>query len=78
MREQRLRWLGNVLRREEEKPARVVWDLEVEGARTRGRPKMRWRDRVRKGMDQKGLTIEDAKDRVLWTRRTQTADPRMV
>ena len=40
--------------------------------------KMRWRDRVRKDMDQKGLTIEDAKARVLWTRRTRTADPRMV
>ena len=78
MREQRLRSLGHVLRREEEEPARVAWDLEVDGARMRGRPKMRWRDRVRKDMDQTGLAIEDAKDRVLGTRRTRTADPRKV
>ena len=42
------------------------------------RARVRWRDRERKDMDQKGLTIEDAKDRVLWTRRTRTADPRKV
>ena len=42
MRENRLRWLGHVLRREETEAVRLVKEMYVDGKRGRGRPKKRW------------------------------------
>ena len=41
MRENRLRWLGHVLRREETEAVRLVREMHVVGKRGRGRPKKR-------------------------------------
>lgn len=50
MREARLRWLGHVKRKEKEEA--VKWTLEVQGKRSKGRPKLRWKDVMEK--DKKG------------------------
>ncbi|GKC29553.1 hypothetical protein Tco_1036847, partial [Tanacetum coccineum] len=41
MREGRLRWFGHVKRRPQSAPVRIVEALTVDGARRRGRPKLR-------------------------------------
>ena len=40
-REARFRWLGHVMRREQEHVLRRVWDAPVEGRRNRGRQRLR-------------------------------------
>ena len=42
----RLRWAGQVIRLEEQSPARRFLVAVVEGRRQRGRPKLRWKDGV--------------------------------
>nr|GEX04722.1 hypothetical protein [Tanacetum cinerariifolium] len=43
----RLRWFGHVKRRPQSAPVRRVKSLTVDGARRRGRPKLRWEDRLK-------------------------------
>jgi len=44
-------------------------EYEVEGARTRGRPKKTWREIVEKDCHAHGLNREDAMDHVEWRKR---------
>ncbi|GKD31472.1 hypothetical protein Tco_1242250, partial [Tanacetum coccineum] len=50
MREVRLRWFGHVRRRPQSAPVRRVESLLVDGLRRRGRPKLRWEDRLKHDM----------------------------
>ncbi|GKB79393.1 retrovirus-related pol polyprotein LINE-1 [Tanacetum coccineum] len=50
MREGRLRWFGHVKRRPQSAPVRRVEALVVDGLRRRGRPKLRWEDRVKQDL----------------------------
>ncbi|GJR38233.1 ataxia telangiectasia mutated family protein [Tanacetum coccineum] len=50
MREGRLRWFGHVRRRPQSAPVRRVEALVVDGLRRRGRPKLRWEDRVKQDL----------------------------
>jgi hypothetical protein len=65
MREGRLRWFGHVRRR----PVRRVEALVVEGVRRRGRPKLRWEDRVKLDMKELLLTEDMTSDRKVWRDR---------
>ncbi|GJZ49448.1 hypothetical protein Tco_0603638 [Tanacetum coccineum] len=47
MREGRLRWFGHVKRRPHATPVRRVESITVEGLRRRGRPKLRWEDKLK-------------------------------
>ena len=47
---QRLRWLGHVVRMEENTPARRVFDAAICGSRQRGRPCIRWKDKIEKAV----------------------------
>jgi hypothetical protein len=46
MRENRLRWFGYVMRREEIKAVRVIIKINIEGKRGSRRPKKRWLDTI--------------------------------
>ena len=66
--ESRLKWYGHVLRREDEYVGKRVMGMEVPGKRKRGRPKRRWLDNIRNG-------LEDVQDRAKWRRLTDTSTP---
>nr|GEW79298.1 retrovirus-related Pol polyprotein from transposon TNT 1-94 [Tanacetum cinerariifolium] len=57
MREGWLRWFGHVKRRPQSAPVRRVEAMVVEGSRRRGRPKLRWEDRLK--MDMKELRLSE-------------------
>ena len=60
------RWMGHVLRRDKDEPVKRVWNLEIAGKRERGRPKMTWKDMVKKESRKIGLDERDAQDRKKW------------
>ena len=57
MREGRLRWFGHVKRRHVSAPVRRVEAISVIGSRRRGRPKLRWEDRLK--LDLKELLLSE-------------------
>ena len=74
LRETKLRWLGHVMRRNEEYVGRRRMSKWETGRRTRGRPKRRWEDCVREDLKVIGKTEEDAIDRAEWRRAIYTGD----
>lgn len=62
----RMRWTGHVLRRGGESLIKSVWEGEIAGTRGRGRPKLRWKDQIKKDMEKINITEEEAQDRTLW------------
>ena len=48
LQQNRLRWYGHVLRKEETAWVKTCMEYEVEGSRPRGRPKRTWREVVQK------------------------------
>lgn len=75
IREARLRWYGHVLRKPEGEAVKRVWRQPVVGRRSRGRQRLRWRDRVERDMMEVGLREEDAEERQTWRRLIKAADP---
>ena len=53
---QRLRWLGYVVRMEEDAPARRVFDAGICGSRRRGRSCIRWKDQIEEALSSIGVT----------------------
>jgi len=51
----RLRWYGHVLRKEDNDWVKKCMEYDVEGARPRGRPKKTWREIVEKDCQARGL-----------------------
>ncbi|GKE31111.1 hypothetical protein Tco_1450433 [Tanacetum coccineum] len=69
MREGRLRWFGHVKRRPQSAPVRIVEALTVDGARRRGRPKLRWEDRLKTDLKEMLLSEDMTCDRSAWRSR---------
>lgn len=69
MREGRLRWFGHVRRRPQTAPVRRVESLIVDGRRRRGRPKLRWEDRLKLDMEELHLSEDMTSDRNAWRDR---------
>ncbi|GJT88940.1 hypothetical protein Tco_1070657 [Tanacetum coccineum] len=57
MREGRLKWFGHVRRKPQQALVRRVKALIVNGKRRRGRPKLRWEDRLK--LDMKELLLSE-------------------
>ncbi|GJZ67530.1 hypothetical protein Tco_0630770 [Tanacetum coccineum] len=69
MREGRLRWFGHVKRRPQTAPVRRVEALLVDSSRRRGRPKLRWEDRLKQDMKELLLSEDMTSDRNAWRDR---------
>ena len=74
-RESRLRWYGHVRRRDDDSLIRKAFDLGIEGRRSRGRQKLRWRDVIERDMKAMDIEHTDVHNRQEWRRRTRAADP---
>ena len=75
IRESRLRWFGHVLRMDDEEGVKKALEEPVRGRRSRGRQRIRWRDKVKDDMERKGLVEEDAFDRNHWRRHIKKLTP---
>ncbi|GJU67654.1 hypothetical protein Tco_1253913 [Tanacetum coccineum] len=69
MREGRLRWFGHVKRRPQSSPVRRVKVLTVDVARIRGRPKLRWEDKLKTDLKEMLLSEDMTCDRSAWRSR---------
>nr|GEX16885.1 polyprotein, putative [Tanacetum cinerariifolium] len=69
MREGRLRWFGHVKRRPQSAPVMRLEAMVVEGSRRRGRPKLRWEDRLKMDMKELCLSEDMTSDRNAWRDR---------
>ena len=65
LQQNRLRWYGHVLRKEDNDWVKKWMKYEVEGARPR-RPKRTWREVVKEDCQARKLNTEDAMDRSRW------------
>nr|GFC56214.1 putative sodium/metabolite cotransporter BASS5, chloroplastic [Tanacetum cinerariifolium] len=57
------RWFEHVKRRPQSAPVRRVKAMVVEGSMRRGRPKLRWEDRVKMDMKELRLSEDMTSDR---------------
>ena len=73
--DKRLQWFGHVRRRESEYVGLRTMEMEVTGRRKRGRPRLRWRDRLRADMNKRQMEEDQAINRNEWRRLARTNDP---
>ena len=66
LQQNRLRWYGHVLRKEDTDWVKKCVEYEVVGSRPRGRPKGTWKKVVQKDCQARNLNKEDAMDRGRW------------
>ena len=66
VRRRRLEWFGHVKIRDETENIRAVVEMKMEGKRPRGRPKLRWKDTVRRDLKAWRIREEWATDRERW------------
>nr|GEX63363.1 hypothetical protein [Tanacetum cinerariifolium] len=69
IREGMLRWFGHVNRRPQSAPVRRVEVMVVEGSRIRGRPKLRWKDRLKMDTKELRLSKDMTSNRNAWRER---------
>jgi len=66
LQQNRLRWYGHVLRKEDNDWVKKCMEYEVDGARPSGRPKETWREIVEKVRQAHKLNKDDAVYRKRW------------
>ena len=69
LQQNRLRWYGHVLRKEDNDWVKKCMEYEVEGPWPRGRPKTTWREVVEKVCQARTLNKVDAVDHSIWSYR---------
>ena len=60
LQQNRLRWYGHVLPKEDTDWAKICMEYQVEGSRPRGRPKRTWREVMQKDCQARNFSREDA------------------
>ena len=73
--QKRLSWYGHVMRREDTNVAKQVTSMKVGGKRLRGRPRLRWMDRVQSDLRQHQLDPKLAQNREAWRNAIMAIDP---
>ena len=71
----RLEWSGHAKRRDETENIRAVVEMKMEGKRPRGRPKLRWKDTVRRDLKAWNIREEWATDMERWKGLCKTRYP---
>jgi len=66
LQQNRRRWYGHVLRKDDDDWVKKCMQYEVEGSRPRGRQKRTWKEVVREDCQACKLNKEDAVDRCKW------------
>jgi len=66
LQQNRLRWYGHVLRKDDDDCVKKCMEYEVQGPRPRGRQKRTWREVVREDCQARKLNKENAMDRCKW------------
>ena len=66
LQQNRLRWYGLVLRKDDDDWMKKCMEYEVEGSRPRGRPKRTWIEVDQEDCQACKLNKEDAVDRCTW------------
>ena len=66
LQQNRLRWYGHVLRKDDDDWVKKCMEHEVEGSRPRRRPRKTWKEVVRDDCQARKLNKEDAMDRCKW------------
>ena len=72
--QKRLSWYGHMMRREETHITGSTLSMTVRGTRPRGRPKMRWLDRLKSDMRIYGINPEMVTDRERWAVMVKNVD----
>ena len=75
MRRRMLEWFGHAKRRDETENSKAVVAMKMEGKRPRGRPKLRWKDTVRRAMKAWSIREEWTTDRDRWKSLCKTRYP---
>ena len=75
IRRRRLEWVGHAKRRDETENIRAVVEMKMEGKRPRGRPKLRWKDTVRRDLKAWNIREEWATDMERWKGLCKTRYP---
>ena len=74
----RMRWAGHVQRMGEDRLSKRAWKAEEGGRRRRGRPKLRWKDCVKRDLERAGTNDQEwktiAEDRGRWRALTRKVE----
>ena len=75
MREGRLRWYGDVMRRDQEYVGRKIMEMKLPEKKRRGRSKRRFLDVVKEDMKEVGVKEMDIEDRKMWKMMIRCGHP---
>lgn len=75
---QRLKWLGHLLRMDDGRTVKRLYQGYPEGVRARGRPRSRWKDKVSEDLQSFKVSLRLAADRQDWARVVEQAKDRLV
>ena len=58
-----LRWFGHVVRMDNERLTKRVWNAKVDGRNVRSRPRFGWMDGVKRALNDRGMNVIEANER---------------